>query len=208
MKIFLIVLLVLLAIALTVHFSCIVASLRFWDGAFTWDVRYFGIRILPRQKKEKKEKEEEEPAEKPLRKSFLMDKFWQKMQSIVGKLDMAGSGIAALPGPLQMLLKSVIWSDIVTDIVIGGEDAAKTAQQYGIVQAAVQTIIDASRHAVRVRRKDVRIGCDFTADKSRWNAACNVKVQVGPFVWALVWLAVNYLIDSRRADKTLVSDVI
>ncbi len=208
MRIFLIVLLVLLLLTVGICLSNIVASVRFWDGEFTWNVKYLGIRILPREKKKKQKEKEEEVKEEELRKPFLMDKIWTKMQNIVGKLDMAGSGIAALPGPLQALLKSITWSDIVTDIVIGGEDAADTAKQYGIVQAGVQTVIDASRHAIRVKRKDVRIGCDFTADKSQWNAACKFKVQVGPLVGALIWLGIKFVIDSRRADKTLVSDVI
>lgn len=208
MRIFLIVLLVLLLLTVGICLSNIVASVRFWDGEFTWNVKYLGIRILPREKKKKQKVKEEEVKEEELRKPFLMDKIWTKMQNIVGKLDMAGSGIAALPGPLQALLKSITWSDIVTDIVIGGEDAADTAKQYGIVQAGVQTVIDASRHVIRVKRKDVRIGCDFTADKSQWNAACKFKVQVGPLVGALIWLGIKFVIDSRRADKTLVSDVI
>lgn len=207
MRVFLIVMLILLVLTVLICLSNIVANVRFWDGEFTWNVKYLGIQILPREKKPKKEKEEE-VKEGELRKPFLMDKLWMTMQNIVGKLDLAGSGIAALPGPLQALLKSITWSDIITDIVIGGEDAADTAKQYGIVQAGIQTVIDASRHVIRVKRKDVRIGCDFTADKSRWNAACKFKVQVGPFVGALIWLGIKYIIDSKRADKTLVSDVV
>ena len=153
MKIFLIILLVLLLLLLIVCLSHVTAAVSCRDGTFEWSVSYFGIRILPRRKKpeqpdapakpEKKPKhsektetdaaesvhDEAEKPEKNLHRTFLMDKIWLTMQNLVGKMDLAGSGIAALAGPLQMLLRSVTWCDIVTDIVIGGEDAADTARR-------------------------------------------------------------------------------
>ena len=220
MKVFLIILLILLLLTVLLCLSSAVASVRYWDGAFEWNVKYLGIRLLPRPKKPKKEKkkkdDKDEPPEddgKPLRKKFLMDKLLEFMQNNVGKLDLAGSGIAALPGPLQMLLRSVIWSDIQTDIVIGGEDAAKTAQQYGMVEAGLKTIIGASAHVIRVKRKDreyrdIHVRCDFTADKSRWDFACKCKVQVGPLLGGGIWLLWKFLMDSRKAKKQIVSDVL
>ena len=219
MKAFLIILLILVLLTVLLCLSSAVASIRYWDGKFEWNVKYLGIKILPgkkKPKKEKKKKEKDEPPKddgKPLRKKFLMDKILEFMQNNVGKLDLAGSGIAALPGPLQMLLKSVIWSDIRTDIVIGGEDAAKTAQQYGMVEAGLKTIIGSSAHVIRVKKKDreyrgVHVRCDFTADKSRWDLACQFKVQVGPLLGGGIWLAWKFLMDSRKAKKQIVSDVL
>ena len=54
MRIFLTVLLVLLVLLLAVCLSNAVISLRYWDNAFTWSIRYLGIRILPRKKKPEK----------------------------------------------------------------------------------------------------------------------------------------------------------
>ncbi len=211
MKVFLIVLLVLTALIVFVCLTSVTAQVSWWDREFTWCVKYLGIRILPSKKpakpKEKKEKEKEEK-EKELRKRFLMDKLWSVLQNIAEKADLAGSALAALPGPFQKLLMSITWCDIRTDIVIGGQDAADTAKQYGIVQAGVQTLISSAAHIIHVKRKDVRIGCDFIADQSQWNAACKVKVKIGPLLGAAIWLAWKFLMDSRRAKKTLVSDVL
>ena len=213
MKVFLIVLLILVLLTVIVCVSQITANIRFWDGKFTWEVRYFGIRILPRPKsdkpKKKKKKKDDLPKDdKPLRKKFLMDKIWDILQNIAEKCDLAGSGIAALPGPVQMLFRSVTWSDIVTDIVIGGEDAAQTARQYGIVQAGVQTLVSASAHVIHVRRKDIRIGYDFTADNSTWNLDCKIRLRVGTLAGACIWLLWKFLMDRRDAGKQLVSEVL
>ena len=153
-------------------------------------------------------KDAKEQPDKPLRKTFLMDKLLQFLQDNVGKLDLLGSGIAALPGPFQKLLKSITWSDIETDFVIGGEDAANTARLYGLVQTGVQTVIEASKHLIHVKRRDVRIACDFTADKSKWDFSCKLKVNVGTILAAGIWLAVKFLRDRSQAKKVLVSDVL
>ena len=231
MKIFLMILLVLVLLIVVICLSNVVASLSCRDGTFEWSVKYFGIRILPRKPKPDKPETPQKPEEasgpdamqetpkpdgkdakeqpdKPLRKTFLMDKLLQFLQDNVGKLDLLGSGIAALPGPFQKLLKSITWSDIETDFVIGGEDAANTARLYGLVQTGVQTVIEASKHLIHVKRRDVRIACDFTADKSKWDFSCKLKVNVGTILAAGIWLAVKFLRDRSQAKKVLVSDVL
>lgn len=218
MKVFLIILTILLILTVLLCLSSVVASICYQNGDFVWDVRYLGIRILPRKKKTNpkptKDDKEAPPKDdgKPLRKKFLMDKLLEFMQNNVGKLDLAGSGIAALPGPLQMLMRSVIWSDIHTDIVIGGDDAAKAAQQYGMVEAGLRTLIGSSHHLIRVSKKDrefrnIRIGCDFTADQSQWDVSCKIKVQIGPLLGGGIWLVWRFLMDSRKAKKQIVSEI-
>ncbi|MCR5717984.1 MAG: hypothetical protein K6F80_02985 [Oscillospiraceae bacterium] len=216
MKVFLIVLLILVLLITIVCVSQIVACLSFREGKFSWEVRYFGIHILPRPKsdkpkppkKDKKKKDEPPKNEKPLRKKLLMDKLWEMLQNVAEKCDLVGSGIAALPGPLQKLLRSVTWSDIETDIVIGGEDAAQTAKQFGIVQVGLNTLVSASAHMIHVKRKQIRIGCDFTADTSKWDFSCKVRVRIGTVLGAGIWLLWKFLKDRNEAGKQLVSDVL
>ena len=222
MKVFLMILLILVLLTVLFCLTSVVAFVRCEGGKFEWNVKYLGIRLLPRKKSgkpkppEKPEKtEEEKPPKdgKPLRKKFFMDKLLVFMQNNVRKLDLMGSGMAALPGPVQMLLRAVIWSEIHADIVIAGEDAAETARQYGMVEAGIRTMIGASQHFIRVSKKDrefrdVSIRCDFTEDKSKWDVSCKIKVQMGPLIGGGIWLVWRFLMDSRKAKKTLVSDVL
>jgi hypothetical protein len=97
--------------------------------------------------------------------------------------------------------------------VIGGDDAAKAAQQYGMVEAGLRTLINSSAHLIRVARKDkefrdVNVRCDFTADRSQWDVSCKIKVQVGPLIGGGIWLVWRFLMDSRKAKKQIVSDII
>ena len=43
MKVFLIILLILLLLTVLLCLSSAVASVRYWDGAFEWNVKYLGI---------------------------------------------------------------------------------------------------------------------------------------------------------------------
>ncbi|MBR3631404.1 MAG: DUF2953 domain-containing protein [Oscillospiraceae bacterium] len=210
MRVFLIIVGVLVLLNVLLCISHVVVSVRYWDGTFDWSIRYLGIKILPRKKSdkppkpEKKKKKEDEPAEK--RRDFLMDKLWKLMQSIAGKADLAGSAVFALPGPLNKLLRGITWYDIETDIVLGGEDAAETAQLYGKIQMILQPLLGAAAHYMKVKRKRISIVCDYTEDTSQYNAGCKFKLAVGTVLAVGIWLAWDFLMDNRAAKKTLVSE--
>ena len=215
MRVFLIIVGVLVLLNVLLCISHVVVSVRYWDGTFDWSVRYLGIKILPRkksdkppkpkkEKKKKKKKGEEEPAEK--RRDFLMDKLWKLMQNIAGKADLAGSGLFSLPGPLNKLLRGITWYNIETDIVLGGEDAAETAQLYGRIQMILQPLLGAASQYMKVKPKRISIVCDYTEDTSRYNAGCKFKLAVGTVLAVGIWLAWDFLTDNSKAKKTLVSD--
>ena len=216
MRIFLIIVGVLVLLTVLLCISHVVVSVRYWDSKFDWSVRYLGIQILPRKKsdkppkpkkeKKKKKPDEEEPAEK--RREFLMDKLWKLMQDIAGKADLAGSAVFALPGPVNKLLRGITWYDIETDIVLGGEDAAETAQLYGKIQMILQPLLGAAAHYMKVKRKRISIVCDYTEDTSQYNAGCKFKLAVGTVLAVGIWLAWDFLMDNCKAKKTLVCDKI
>ena len=227
MRVFLIVLLVLVLLIAVICWSSGVVELSYWDKELSWCVKYFGIKLLPRgkkddaadgeddsaseKKKKKKKKKDEAPEEgkdgdAPKQKTFLMDKLWRKMMDIAGKLDLAGSGIAALPGPFQKLLRSITWSDIETDILVAGDDAAKTARTFGTLQTAFRLLLCEAQKIIYVKTKKIRIACDFIEDESRWNIRFKLKVRVGTVLAAGIWLAWRFLMDSITAKKQLVRE--
>ncbi|MBE6851081.1 MAG: DUF2953 domain-containing protein [Ruminococcus sp.] len=226
MRIFLIILLVLLLILAIIMVSRIVLAVEFWNGEFRYAVRYFGIQVYPfkkekepdpeeeeRKAEEKARKKEEKEAERKAQKEaekaerkkrLLAEKIQCALQKIAERSDLIGDILSAIPGPLQKLLRSVTLGNLETDFLIGGEDAADTALLYGKIQIAVQNVLAFLGKYIHVKRKKVRIACDFTADESRWNIRCKVKVRIGTAVAAALWFLWKYWRAGKNADKTIV----
>lgn len=229
MRIVLTILLVLLLILVIILMSRIALAVEYWDGKFSYAVRYFGIKVYPfpektnkgsdpaeeerkaeekarkKAEKEAKKQAEKEAAAAERKKLLLAEKIQRMLQSIAERADMIGEILSAVPGPLQKLLRSVTLDDLVTDFLIGGEDAADTALLYGKIQIAVQNLLANLGKYIHVKRKDVRIACDFTADESRWNIRCSVKVHIGTAVAAALWFLWKYWRAGKTADKAIVS---
>ncbi len=227
MRIVLTILLVLLLILVILLMSRVALTVEYWDGKFSYAVRYFGIKVYPfpekaetdpekeeqkatekarkKAEKEAKKQAEKEAAAAERKKRLPAEKIQRVLQRIAERSDMIGEILAAVPGPLQKLLRSVTLDDLVTDFLIGGEDAADTALLYGRVQIAVQNLLANLGKHIRVKRKDVRIVCDFTADESRWNIRCSVKVHIGTAAAAALWFLWKYWRAGKTADKAIVS---
>lgn len=236
MRIFLIILLVLLFLLILILCSQVEAAVEYWDGKFRYAVRYFGIQVYPFRKKpeaapdaaqeeKKAEKEakkaekqakkkakadakkqaEQEAASQEKKKQLLAEKMQRTMQKIAETCDMAGDALFAAPAPLKKLF-SAITLTLETDFCIGGEDAADTAILYGRVQLALQNALANLGRAIHVKRKKVRIACDFVADESRWNVRASVKVRIGTALAAALWLLWNYWWGGRKARKSVVNE--
>ncbi|MBR1554752.1 MAG: hypothetical protein IJ644_05080, partial [Oscillospiraceae bacterium] len=182
---------------------------------FEWSVRYFGLKLLPRKKsagkpkdsgKDKKEEtsdNEKESEKKP--EKFLTDVIWEKMQKFAKRLDMAGSAVSALPPALRCFGNALTWDAIETDILIADEDAADCAQKYGLMQILLQNLLSQSGIFIHVKRKNIRIRCDFIEDTCRYNFRCKVKINIGKTILAGIVFVWNYFKDSTQAKKTIVS---
>ena len=217
------VVLIILGIIIIICVSGVKVNLSFWDGTFDWSVRYFGLKLLPRKKKEKKagasekKKKSDKKSEKPETEETpepenpkkpvpeFMDKIREKMQKTAKRLDLAGSGLHALPPALRWFGRAVTWYAIETDIVIADEDAAVCARNYGLMQILLQNLFSQTGNMIHVKRKSVGIRCDFIEDKSRYNFRCKVKINVGKTILAGIVFLWNYLKDSGQAKKTIVS---
>ncbi len=209
--------------------SGVVISFSYWGGVLEWSVKYLGIKILPRKKKEgsssgnsakpkkdkkkkKKPKKEDETDEnsdsekdeegntKEKRKDFLFDKFIKTEQKLVKYTDLAGNALAALPPSVPHMMKGTKWYQIETDILVGGTDASECAQLYGKIQAILQTVIEMAGHWIKVNRKSVLVGCDFTEDSTKWNVRFRVRIRVGALIGTGI-LFVWYFLKDRRATK-------
>ncbi len=213
-----IILLILLLIIIIICLSSVSARISFWDGKFDWSVRYFGLKILPRKKKEaaeskaekteksdknkKTESPEQNSGEKT--KPFLMDNLWKKLQKFVSRMDMAGSGLAALPATLKALGNAVTWYAVEADILVASEDAAECARNYGLLQAAVQNLLSQSGKYIHVKRKKIKIQYDFIQEESIYQFRCRVKIHIGKTIIAALVFLWQYFKDSQKARTAVV----
>ncbi len=233
MRIFLTILLaIFLLLVLIVAILCLVSvtvSLEWWNGNLKWNVRLWGIKLLPRKKKktqeapaeeteadpeaEQKPKKEKKPKKEPKQKAdpadkpkeFFMDKLGKLIMKITKYSDLAANAFYAIPKPLRKIGKAFTLSHVRTDIVIADEDAGKCARQYGMIQLFMQQFLYKTGKVINVRRKRVQIVCDFTADESRWNVGFRLKFRLGPVLAAAVIFLWHFLWDMHRAKKAVIS---
>ena len=185
-----------------------------------WSVRYFGIRILPSKKKKsetasdeaenkkagKKSGKEEKLDSGKKQKKLLADSVLQKFQKFVHRADMAGSAFNALPSALRWAASALTWYAVETDITIANEDAYECAKQYGLMQIILQNLLSQTGSLIHVKRKNIQLRCDFTADESLYQFRCKVKIHIGKTIIAGIVLLWNYFKDSRQAKKSIVRE--
>lgn len=150
------------------------------------------------------EPEKSEKSENPEKKAvFKMDQKLKSWQKLVSKIDMAGSACVAIPGTLRIFAGALQWCDIRTDITVGGEDAFETARNYGLLQGAVQNLLAQSGIWIKVRRKDIRIACDFTQDQSNYNLQCTFRLHIGRTILAVLYFIIAYFLDKFRTKSAI-----
>ncbi len=89
--------------------------------------------------------------------------------------------------------------------IVAGPDPYNVAMQYGILCAAIEELCALSAGKIRLRRKDIAIGSDFTAQKQTINARVVITLQLYKLVHLAVAFGVEYLKwkwNDRREKKT------
>jgi len=93
--------------------------------------------------------------------------------------------------------------------VVATPDPYNTAMQYGYICSAVQELPNLTGKVIRVGRKDIEIGSDFTADKPVIDARIVLSLQLFRLVHLAVAFAVEYLqwkINNRRKKAAATSE--
>lgn len=78
--------------------------------------------------------------------------------------------------------------ELVLNIMLAGDDPCDLAVNYGRACGAVAALDPQLERAFVIRKKDIRVGCDFTADKTRIYARIALTITLG----RLLALAVRY----------------
>lgn len=88
---------------------------------------------------------------------------------------------------LKRILKHIRIYDVYIDIVVGGEDAAKVAINYGKMNAFVNGGLKILDTMITLQVKDVNIEADFDKEKSDYFAHGKAKLRLSTLLHSGIW---------------------
>lgn len=107
---------------------------------------------------------------------------------------------------LTKLFRHIYITDIVIDFIAGGEDACAAGVNFGKLNAIVYNAINFIRIWFIVSIRTVDINCDFTSEKSVYDAECTVKLKVGTAVSAVLMIAWALLLNLGRIKAAAIKE--
>ena len=154
------------------------------------------LTLIPGKKKEKPQEEEKKPAKTQVTKSAAPKE--KKGGSITGFLPLVQLALDLL-GDFRRKLR-VRRLELL--LVMAGDDPCNLAVNYGRAWAAVGNLMPQLERLFVIKKKDVQVACDFTADKTTVFARVDITITLGRLL-ALVtvygikalreWIKINNL---------------
>ena len=139
----------------------------------------------------------------------ISDKAIPKKGKPKPDLDMIINCVNAAKPHVKKLFKKIRIYDVFAEIVVGGDDAAKTALSYGTHCAAINGFIAFLKNNVSFTAKKIDIKADFELEKTDYYIYGKVKVRLSTLLSCLIWgyFAVQKATDSdtpkqKQSNKT------
>lgn len=117
----------------------------------------------------------------------LLDKENAKKNKPKPDLDMILSCVRAAKPYAKKLFKKIRIYDVFAEIVVGGDDAAKTALSYGVHCAAVNGFIAFLKNNVSFKAKKIDIKADFDLEKTDYYIYGKIKLRLSTLLSCLIW---------------------
>ena len=106
---------------------------------------------------------------------------------------------------IKKLFKKIRLTDVLVDIMVGGDDAAKTAISYGVHCSAIYGLIEFLKRNITFKSERITIKADFDLPKTDYYASATLKLRLSTLLGCLLWgfLAVTKEINNAnpQADK-------
>lgn len=106
---------------------------------------------------------------------------------------------------IKKLFKKIRLTDVLVDIMVGGDDAAKTAISYGVHCSAIYGLIEFLKQSVTFKAERITIKADFDLPKTDYYASATLKLRISTLLGCLLWgfLAVTKELnkDNPQEDK-------
>ena len=198
--------LLILIVLLTIPIG---ADAEYIGGEFKLSAKACGIliQLFPRKKKKDKEKKEEEDKEKKPKKKKEKKPKEEKPKKEKKKLELTKEELFELVKKVLGSLKK--FGKLTVDRFLlyytaGGSDPCDTANKLGYVNAAICALEPICSRQFRVKEYDLRTEADFTADKTKVDAALCITLRLWQFVRVGLTAGVGILgiiIRSKRRQR-------
>ena len=173
----------------------IVLSVKYVDERLS--IRLCGFRLLPqkekpkkekKRKKKKKEKEAKDPKKKKKKKSKI---DFQYVKTLI---------TSATPAAKKVFRKIKI-RKFRFIYICAGDDAAKTAIQYGRICAAVASLLPIIQNIFDIKVDKIDVQLDFSVNKPYNEVKFKAKLKVYVLIAAAVIFLKNYLSASAKSKE-------
>lgn len=188
----LLVLLAVMPIRIMIGYSMQAVSLRLRIGFLTFS-------ILPHKTKANKKKKDKETnqSDKPVTTHTKQGKNKQKTG--------VKEYLPILRIVLDLLLRlrsKLVMKQLKFVLILSGDDPCDLAVLYGRTQAAAAVLFGQIESAFHIKKRDIRIECDFTAEKTLLDGFADISIGFGK----LLYLAVKYGIMILREYLTILKN--
>lgn len=150
-----------------------------------------------KSKKKTEEADEDKPEEKKPKKKIALADIFEILKLV---LDSLGK-------PLKRILKRTIFTHLALRISVGGEDAAKTAIKFGLVNLAVGNALGWLDTAFTLKKPDdINITADFQSEETKIDCYCEISlVAAAAFAFAFTFIgrAIKYYFTHNRTRAAI-----
>ena len=143
------------------------------------------ILVFPRPKKEKKKKEKPKPEKK---KTAPSEKEPPKKEKAGGSLTAFLPLVKLALELLNCFRRKLRVDNLRLKLVLAGDDPCDLAVNYGRAWAALGNLLPRLERVLVIRKRDLNVECDFTADSTVVTAGLDITITLG----RLIALAVVY----------------
>lgn len=146
-------------------------------------------------KKPKKEKPPKEPKEEAA--AQPEEKKLPDLDTMLALAKLALKAVGAFRRKLRVELFRLVF-------IAGADDPYNTAMQYAYVNAALGSLRPLAERALQIKKRDVQVGTDFTADKPQIEARLTLTIRIGQIVAIGAVFGVGYLkfvLQKKKAAK-------
>ena len=143
-----------------------------------------------KQKNTEKKQEQDKPAENT--------ENTPKNPKIKFSLDLIKRIIGRASPHVKRIFKKIRFSNVMIDITVGGDDAAKVAISYGVHCSAVYGLIAFLDSVISFNAERVSVRADFDLPKSEYYAKAAVKLRLSTLLHSGIWGFFAVLLELRR----------